>query len=128
MFSRRIRDSATGQTTFVAVATKIVGTITGSGNYVFCGTVEGDCEIDGQVTLAEGSRWHGKVAATDIIVAGNVEGNVVARQRVEIGGTARVTGSLAGHSIAVAEGAVIEGEIKVASGAGPTTFREKRNA
>jgi cytoskeletal protein CcmA (bactofilin family) len=59
-------------------------------------------------------------------VAGVVEGDVIASGRVEILGTARVTGSLSGNSIAVAEGAVIEGEIRVTSGAAATTFQEKR--
>ena len=40
--------------------------------------------------------------------------------------TARITGSLSGNSIAVAEGAIIAGEIKVMNGATPTTFQEKR--
>ena len=126
-FKRRIQDS-NGPTTYVAASTKIVGTITGKGAYVFCGTVEGDCDIDGPLTLAEGGRWKGTLKATDIVVAGVVEGDVVAEQRVEILGSARVTGSLAGNSIAVAEGAIIAGEIKVTSGAPPTTFQEKRQA
>lgn len=125
-FRRRIQDSAAGPTTYIAPSTKIVGTITGQGAYVFCGAVEGDCDINGPLTLAEGSRWKGTLKATDIIVAGVVEGDVLARQRVEISGTARVSGSLSGHSIAVAEGAVIEGEIKVTSGEAPVKFEEKR--
>ncbi|HEU4616994.1 MAG TPA: polymer-forming cytoskeletal protein [Gammaproteobacteria bacterium] len=125
-FKRRIRDSSAGPTTYISPSTKIVGTITGDGPYVFCGTVEGDCDINGLMTLAEGGRWKGTLRATDVIVSGIVDGDVVARQRVEISGTARVTGSLSGHSIAVAEGAVIEGEIKVMSGGAPTTFEEKR--
>lgn len=125
-FRRRIQDSSSGPTTFIAASTKIVGTVSGQGAYVFCGTVEGDCDIDGPLTLAEGGRWKGTLKATDIIVAGTVEGDVIARQRVEIAGTARVTGSLSGHSIAVAEGAVIEGEIKVVSGEPPKKFLEKR--
>jgi cytoskeletal protein CcmA (bactofilin family) len=124
-FKRRIQDTA-GPTTYVAATTTIVGTMTGKGAYVFCGTVEGECDIDGPLTLAAGGRWRGVLKATDIVVAGVVEGDVVAKQRVEILGTARITGSLAGHSIAVAEGAIIEGEIKVTSGAEPTTFHEKR--
>jgi cytoskeletal protein CcmA (bactofilin family) len=124
-FKRRIQDTA-GPTTYVAATTTIVGTVTGKGAYVFCGTVEGECDIDGPLTLAAGGRWRGVLKATDIVVAGVVEGDVVAKQRVEILGTARITGSLAGHSIAVAEGAIIEGEIKVTSGAEPTTFQEKR--
>ena len=123
---RRIQDSANGPTTYVAASTTIVGKITGKGAYVFCGAVEGDCDIEGPLTLAAGGRWRGTVKATDIVVAGVVEGDVVAQQRVEILGTARITGSLAGNSIAVAEGAIIAGEIKVMSGTSPTTFNEKR--
>ena len=123
---RRIQDSANGPTTYIAASTTIVGTIAGKGAYVFCGTVEGDCDIEGPLTLAAGGRWRGTVKATDIVVAGVVEGDVVAQQRVEILGTARITGSLAGNSIAVAEGAIIAGEIKVMNGAAPTTFNEKR--
>jgi cytoskeletal protein CcmA (bactofilin family) len=124
---RRIRDS-NGPTTYIAASTKIVGTITGKGAYVFCGTVEGDCDIDGPLTLADGGHWKGILKATDVVVAGVVEGDVIAAQRVEILGSARVTGSLSGNSIAVAEGAIIAGEIKVTSGAAPMTFLEKRQA
>ena len=127
MFKRRIQDSSSGPTTYIAPSTRIVGSITGQGAYVFCGTIEGDCDIDGPLTLADGGRWKGTIKATDIVIAGIVEGDVLARQRVEIAGTARVSGSLSGNSIAVAEGAVIEGEIKVMSGTSPTTFAEKRH-
>ena len=116
MFKRRIQDSSSGPTTYIAPSTRIVGSISGQGAYVFCGTIEGDCDIDGPLTLADGGKWKGTIKATDIVVAGMVEGDVIARQRVEIAGTARVSGSLSGNSIAVAEGAVIEGEIKVMSG------------
>ncbi len=125
-FKRRIQDGTNGPTTYVAASTKIVGTISGQGTYVFCGSVDGDCDINGPLTLAEGAHWKGTLQATDIVVAGTVEGDVIAKQRVEISGSARVTGSLAGNSIAVAEGAIIEGEIKVMNGAVPTTFQEKR--
>jgi cytoskeletal protein CcmA (bactofilin family) len=126
-FKRRVSDT-NRQTTYIAASTKITGTITGQGAYVFCGAVEGDCDIAGPLTLAEGGRWKGTMKAVDIVVAGTVEGDVVAKQRVEIAGTARITGSLAGNSIAVAEGAIIEGEIKVTSGEPPTKFQEKRQA
>jgi len=126
---RRLQDSKNGgPTTYIAASTKIVGTITGQGGYVFCGTVEGDCDINGPLTLAEGGRWKGTMKATDIVVAGVVDGDVLAKQRVEIAGTARITGSLAGNSIAVAEGAIIEGGINVTSGAPPLKFQEKRQA
>lgn len=125
-FKRRIRDAADGPTTFIAAEAKITGTISGKGPYIFCGTVEGDCDIDGTLTLAAGGRWIGTLKGTDVVVAGTVDGDVIATQRVEIASTAHVNGSLSGHSIAVAEGAVIEGDIRVSSGRDPVTFQEKR--
>ena len=126
-FRRRIQDSTKGPTTIIASGSKITGKLSGKGSYIFCGVVEGDCDIDGPVTLAPGGHWIGTLKATDVVIAGTVDGDVVADQRVEIAGTARVAGSLSGHSIAVAEGAVIEGEIKVTSGTPAVKFDEKRD-
>jgi len=126
-FKRRINDSAKGPTTFIAKGSKLTGKLTGEGAYVFCGEMEGDCDIQGPVTLAEGGHWTGTLRATEVVIAGIVEGDVIATKRVEIAGSARIVGSLSGHSIAVAEGAVIEGEIKVANGDDPQQFQEKRS-
>jgi cytoskeletal protein CcmA (bactofilin family) len=123
---RRIQDSTSGTPTFVAPSASILGTIAGQGAFVCCGTIEGDCDIDGSLTLALGGRWKGTMKATDIIIGGTVEGSVVARQRIEIGASARITGSLSAKAIAVAEGAIIDGEIKVTSGEAPVKFHEKR--
>lgn len=128
MFKRRITDAAQGPTTYIAPSAKVVGKISGRGAYVFCGSAEGECEVEGPLTLAEGARWKGTLRATDVIVAGEVDGDVIATDRVEIASTARISGSLAGSSIAVAEGAVIDGEIKVTSGETPVTFQEKRES
>lgn len=123
---RRIKDTTDGAPTYIAPSARIVGTIAGRGAYVCCGTIEGDCEIDGVLTLADGGRWKGTMKATDIVVGGIVEGDVVAQQRIEIARTARVTGSLTGKAIAVAEGAIIEGTVKVTGGEAPVKFQEKR--
>ena len=128
MLKRRILDSSTGPATYIAPSTTIAGEVSGKGSYVFCGRVEGDCDVDGPVTLAEGGHWKGTLRANDVVIAGTVEGDVIARERVEIAGTAQITGSLAGSSIAVAEGAIIEGDIKVTDGKQPVKFQERRQA
>lgn len=126
LFRRRVQDSASQSATYIGSGSVFRGIFSGKGAFVFCGEIEGDCAIDGPVTLAAGGRWSGTLKATDVIIAGTVEGDVIAAQRVEIAGTARITGSLAGHSIAIAEGAVIEGELKVTSGGQADRFEEKR--
>jgi len=123
---RRILDQNQGPTTFIGPDTEITGTIKGKGAYIFCGTVDGDCDIEGPVTLAAGGVWRGTMQGEDLIIAGEVDGDVIAAQRVEVSGTAKIAGSLSGHSIAVAEGAIIEGEIKVTSGETPVHFEERR--
>jgi cytoskeletal protein CcmA (bactofilin family) len=112
----RKRDSAdsAGAATFFAPDTKIVGNLSGTGAYICCGEVEGDCNIDGTITLAEGSHWRGSIQATDIVLAGTVDGDVTAKGRVEIVSSAKVAGSLSASSIVVAAGAVIEGSIRIA--------------
>ena len=126
MLKRRILDSADSAATYIAPTTKITGKLIGKGNYVFCGELEGECDIDGPITLAEGSKWKGTLRASDVIIAGRIEGDVIAKHRIEVSDTAHVAGSLAGRSIAVAEGAVIEGDIKVTNGTSPQEFKEKR--
>ena len=83
---RRIQDS-NGPTTYVAASTKIVGTITGKGAYVFCGTVEGDCDIDGPLTLAEGGRWKGTLRPRTSSSPASSKATSSREQRVEILGT-----------------------------------------
>ena len=112
-------DSSSSATTYIAPGTKLVGNLTGEGPYIFCGETEGECDIKGPVTVAEGSLWKGSVRATDIVLSGKVEGDVVAKKRVELTGTAHVTGSLRGASIVVAEGAVIEGEVSISNAKEP---------
>ena len=108
-------ESSSSATTYIAPGTKLVGNLTGEGPYIFCGETEGECDIKGPVTVAEGSLWKGSVRATDIVIAGKVEGDVVAKKRVELTGTAHITGSLRGAAIVVAEGAVIEGEVSIST-------------
>lgn len=125
-FRRRIGDGADGPATFIAATAHVHGSLKGSGAYVVCGVVEGNCDITGPVTLTREGRWMGELRADSVVIAGTVEGDVIAREKVEIANSGRVTGSISGHSIAVAEGAVIEGDLNVTSGAGATAFKEKR--
>jgi cytoskeletal protein CcmA (bactofilin family) len=113
MPKRGVTDSDSGPVTYITAGTSIVGNLSGDGTYIFCGRIEGDCDINGSLTIAESCHWKGKIRATDIILAGSVEGDVTATRRVDIADTARISGRLRARSIAVAEGAVIEGDIGV---------------
>lgn len=123
---RRLRDRSSAAATLINEGCRINGLITGVGDYLINGEVDGDCDLEGTVTLARNGLWKGTIKATNVIIAGHVEGDIVAGGRVEIADTARITGTVTGEAIAVAEGAVVEGVMKTAGPADPLEFVEKR--
>lgn len=123
---RRIHDKVGGPATLISEGCKITGMIAGDGDFLISGEVEGDCELTGALTVAPNGIWKGSINATSVIVAGTVEGDIVSGGRVEISDTARITGTVSGEAIAVAEGAVVQGKMKTTGNSDPVGFIEKR--
>ena len=123
---RRLRDRTSGAATLINEGCKITGVIGGSGDFLINGEIEGDCDIDGTVTLARNGLWRGLIRAGTVIVSGHVEGDIVAAGKVEIAASAKIVGTVSGDAIAVAEGAVVEGVMKTTGQADPIEFVEKR--
>jgi len=124
--TRRLRDSARGPGTLISEGCKIEGLLTGSGNFMINGEIDGECNIDGSITLARSGYFKGLMKATSVIVAGTVDGDIVAEGRVEISETAKITGTVSGEAIAVAAGAVVEGVMKTTGRQNPHEFVAKR--
>ncbi len=124
---RRFMDSAADSTTLLGEGTRFVGQFSGRGHFVVCGEVEGDCEIEGSLTIAVDGRWNGSIRAENVVIAGQVHGEVQASGQLEVAASARITGSLTGASIAIAEGAIIEGGVNVSGRSDPIAFSEKRS-
>lgn len=125
---RRIHDASAGPGTLISEGCKIKGAITGRGNFMINGEVDGECDIEGTVTLAKDGLWRGTIKADSVIVAGTIEGDIYAAGGIEIGDTARISGTVSGASIAVAEGAIVEGLMQTTGRDNPTDFGEKRQA
>ncbi len=125
---RRIHDSVTGLATLISEGCKITGVISGDGDFLISGEVEGECDLAGTLTIAVNGFWKGSIGASCVIIAGTVEGDIVAAGRIEISETARITGTVTGEAIAVAEGAVIQGNMKTTGKTDPVGFVEKRNS
>jgi len=124
---RRLHDRPSGPATLISKGCKIEGLITGAGDFLINGEIDGDCDLSGTVTLARSGLWKGAIRAVDVIVCGHVEGDIIAGNRVEIAATARISGTVTGEAIAVAEGAVVDGTMKTTGKTEPLEFVEKRN-
>ena len=69
----------------IGAGCKIEGNVSGRGNIMISGDIEGECDIEGTVTLTANGRWRGTIKANSVIVAGTVDGDICASGLVEIG-------------------------------------------
>ncbi len=123
---RRFLDSSSASPTFIGVNSVFVGDIRGSGQFVVSGEVHGDGELDGALNLSATGSWHGVVRAQHAIVAGTILGGLIVQDRLEIGYTAVIRGKVSARTVAIAKGAIVDGEIEVTSGTPVMQFEEKR--
>ena len=124
---RRFLDSDTATPTFIGVNSVFVGDIRGKGQFVVSGEVHGDGELDGALNLSATGSWHGQVRAHQAIVAGTVLGGLMVKDKLEIGYTAVIRGKVSARTVAIARGAIVDGEIEVTSDTPVTQFEEKRD-
>lgn len=125
---RRLRDRSSGPATLISEGCKVVGILSGTGDFMISGTVEGDCDLSGAVSITRQGVWNGTLKADSVVIAGTVEGDIEARGRVEIANSAHITGTVTAEAIAVAEGAVVQGVMRTTGRSRPTEFVEKRGA
>lgn len=123
---RRLRDRKSGAATLINEGCKITGVVSGNGDFLINGEIDGDGDVQGTITLAQNGVWRGTIKATAVIVSGNIEGDIVATGNVEITASAKITGTVTGEAIAVAEGAVVDGVMQTTGQSAPTEFIEKR--
>jgi len=76
------------------------------------GRVSGTVLASGLVWLGETARVQARIEAEEVVVAGEVEGPVAARKRVELLATARLHGDLVTPRLTLAEGALLEGRCR----------------
>jgi len=92
----------------------VKGDIQSSGALRVDGVVEGSINSKGTVVVANNGTVRADIKADHIVIGGNIHGNVVAREKVEILSTGRLRGNIttvAGGFI-VHEGAGFEGACK----------------
>ena len=104
---------APAETTHLGKNLKITGTVSGEGNLVLMGELDGEFNLKGKLKIAQDALVKGTVKASAVSVNGNVEGSLKATERVQLEQTARIQGSIDAPKISIVEGAKFNGEIKM---------------
>ncbi len=123
---RRLLDRLGSTPSLIAQHTRVVGDIETEGALLLTGAIRGNGRIGGEVSISSGAHWEGDVHANSAVIAGTVIGSVTIDDKLEVGASARLRGSVTAKRIAIALGAQIEGEVICTSAEPIVEFTERR--
>lgn len=89
------------------------GNLTVKGPVHIHGRVVGDVHCEDHLIVTKEGQVRGNLSARMISISGNVHGIVEAVERLELLATANLVGEISAPSLAIAEGAIFEGSIRM---------------
>lgn len=107
--SAQPRDS---KESLIASSLVFEGKIQGTGDIRIAGQFKGDIDVQGDLTIETGAKLTGSVRASKVVIAGELEGNIVAAARVELLDTGMLNGDLKAGSLTVAGGSRMRGQVE----------------
>ncbi|HWG57921.1 MAG TPA: polymer-forming cytoskeletal protein [Candidatus Acidoferrales bacterium] len=103
-----------GNTARLGPSLHIKGEITGNEDLHLDGSVEGLVHLDDKkLTVGASARVTADIMAREVVVYGNVKGNLRARDRIEIKKDGSVIGDLTTARIMIEDGAYFKGSIEI---------------
>jgi cytoskeletal protein CcmA (bactofilin family) len=93
------------------------GDLKADGAFRIDGTVEGSVTSKSAVYIGEGGVVRGDVSGSDVVIAGQVSGNVTCTGHLEIVATGCVEGDLDAKSVRIETGGVFRGTSRMAGAA-----------
>ncbi len=101
----------TGNETIIAQGVKVEGDFHSSGDVVIDGEVTGSVQTEQALTIGESARIHANIEARSANVAGEVRGNIIAHDRLELLTTSVVEGDIETANLSIASGALVNGNV-----------------
>jgi len=102
------------QHTVIGKSIKIKGEIAATDPVYVYGSVEGTISAPAhRVTVNKEGKVTADVTAREVVIMGDVRGNLNSSERVEIRGDGSLTGNLITHRISIEEGASLKGKVDV---------------
>ena len=97
-------------TTVISSGMKVEGKVSSSGSIRLDGTVQGDIDCQGNVTIGEQGKVYGKVDGLSITIGGKVEGEIKAKEKLILESKANLKGNIFTKILVVESGARFDGK------------------
>jgi cytoskeletal protein CcmA (bactofilin family) len=106
--------ASSGATARLGASLHVKGEISGHEDLLVDGSVEGLIQLeDRKLTVGASAKVSADVVAREVVVYGNVKGNLRARDRIEIKKDGSVVGDLTTARIMIEDGAYFKGSIEI---------------
>ena len=116
MFSAKEKSSNVQYDTVISAKTEITGDVRFSGGVNIDGVIKGNLTADGSgsavLRVSNKGRVEGDIHAPNIIINGEINGNIYASEYIELAKDARITGDVHYKAMEMVMGASVNGQLK----------------
>jgi cytoskeletal protein CcmA (bactofilin family) len=92
---------------------ELKGTLKFSGEMTFDGKLDGDINSEGSLNLGDNAVVKGNINVNTVVVRGKINGNVVAREKIEIKAKTEMFGDIRAPKLVIEEGVTFVGKSEV---------------
>jgi cytoskeletal protein CcmA (bactofilin family) len=108
-------DNKSTAETVIASDVDITGNIKAGGSVHLHGKLQGDLDCAGDVVIGASADIKGNLVCSSASISGSVNGNITARDRIQLHGNARVHGDLKAKRLTVEESVTYVGRSEVSA-------------
>ena len=92
---------------------EIKGNLKFSGELMFEGKIDGEIQTDGVLNLGDTAVVNGNINAQNVVVRGKINGNITAKEKIDIKTKAELFGDIRASKLSVEEGVTFVGKTEV---------------
>ena len=92
---------------------EIKGNIKFSGELTFEGKLDGDVQTEGALNLGDSAVVNGNINVQSVVVRGKINGNITAKEKIEIKSKTELFGDIRAAKLIVEEGVTFVGKTEV---------------
>ena len=92
---------------------EIKGNLKFSGELTFDGKLDGEIQTDGTLNLGDSAVINGNISAQSIVVRGKINGNLTAKEKIDIKSKTELFGDIRASKLAIEEGITFVGKTEV---------------
>ena|SRR5437588_3957437 len=92
---------------------ELKGTLKFSGDLTFDGKIDGDINSEGTLHLGENAVLKGNINVNSVVMRGKINGNVIAKEKIDIKSKTELFGDIRAPKLAIEEGVTFVGKTEV---------------